>query len=139
MRRWPYRAVTGPQVRAAAAGQSAVPKETKIVWRVTGHGHLRVRGMNEGGDIAQISGPSAHSGGRLGWRQESRRQMERTTSTEGTDSEATCRSAPGSATRSITKAASVRLFTIVLRVLWYHPIRASNLFSSSGNQRPSSK
>ncbi len=41
-------------------------QETKIVWRVTGHGPLRVTGMNDAGDVAQVSGPSAHSGGDWG-------------------------------------------------------------------------
>ena len=34
-------------------------QETKIVWRVTGHGPLRVTGMNEAGDAAQVSGPQS--------------------------------------------------------------------------------
>ena len=41
-------------------------QETKIVWRVTGHGPLHVTGRNEAGDAAQVSGPQSHLGGDWG-------------------------------------------------------------------------
>lgn len=66
-----------PELRGQAKGGDVVAlvfhslpltpmQETKIVWRVTGHGPLGVMGINEAGDVAQISGPSAHSGGDWG-------------------------------------------------------------------------
>ena len=66
-----------PELQGAAKGGEVVAlvfhalpltamQETKIVWRVTGHGPLRVTGINEAGDVAQISGLSAHSGGDWG-------------------------------------------------------------------------
>jgi hypothetical protein len=66
-----------PELRGPAKGGEVVAlvfhalpltamQETKIVLRVTGHGPLRVTGMNEAGDAAEISGPSAHLGGDWG-------------------------------------------------------------------------
>ena len=63
-----------PEVRGPAKGGEVIAlvfhslpliatQETKIVWRVTGHGPLRVTGTNEAGDAAQVSGPSSHVGG----------------------------------------------------------------------------
>jgi len=66
-----------PELRGQAKGGDVVAlvfhslpltatQETKIVWRVTGRGPLSVTGINEAGDVAQISGPGAHSGGDWG-------------------------------------------------------------------------
>lgn len=41
-------------------------QESKIVWRVTGHGQLHLTGSNETGDAPRISGPERHLGGDWG-------------------------------------------------------------------------